>query len=58
VIEMLCSFGGEASLQAYGFVQSSADYSLFTFTISDIFLAILVYVDDLILAGNNSDAIS
>ncbi|KAJ4812579.1 Retroelement pol polyprotein-like [Rhynchospora pubera] len=47
-----------AALQTYGFIQSYADYSLFTFNKGDVFLAILVYVDDLVIAGNDSDAIS
>ncbi|KAJ1685788.1 hypothetical protein LUZ63_017178 [Rhynchospora breviuscula] len=45
------------ALQAYGFTQSYADYSLFTLEKHDKFLAILVYVDDLVIAGNNSEAI-
>ncbi|KAJ3687146.1 hypothetical protein LUZ61_016310 [Rhynchospora tenuis] len=45
------------ALQAYGFIQSYADYSLFTLEKKDISLAILVYVDDLVIAGNNSKAI-
>ncbi|KAJ1688075.1 hypothetical protein LUZ63_019465 [Rhynchospora breviuscula] len=45
------------ALQAYGFTQSYADYSLFTLKKHDKFLAILVYVDDLVIAGNNSEAI-
>ncbi|KAJ4796184.1 Retroelement pol polyprotein-like [Rhynchospora pubera] len=46
-----------AALQSYGFVQSKADYSLFSYTKGDVFLAILVYVDDLVIAGNNSEAL-
>ncbi|KAJ4787232.1 Retroelement pol polyprotein-like [Rhynchospora pubera] len=46
-----------AALQFYGFVQSKADYSLFSYTKGDVFLAILVYVDDLVIAGNNSEAL-
>lgn len=41
------------ALKAYGFKQSYADYSLFTLKRGDLYLAILVYVDDLLLAGND-----
>ncbi|KAK3035101.1 hypothetical protein RJ639_032603 [Escallonia herrerae] len=33
---------------------SHADHTLFTYRKRDVFLSVLVYVDDLILAGNNS----
>jgi Reverse transcriptase (RNA-dependent DNA polymerase) len=46
-----------AALQAYGFSQSRADYSLFAIRQGDIFLTVLVYVDDLVIAGNNSEEI-
>jgi len=46
------------TLIAYGFVRSYADYSLFTYRKDTIFLALLVYVDDIILAGNSSQACS
>ncbi|KAJ4747387.1 Retroelement pol polyprotein-like [Rhynchospora pubera] len=45
------------ALQLYGFTQSYADYSLFTMKKGNVFLAILVYVDDLVIAGNDSEAI-
>ncbi|GKD97580.1 ribonuclease H-like domain-containing protein, partial [Tanacetum coccineum] len=35
------------------FVQSKSDYSLFTKKFSDVFIALLVYVDDIIITGNN-----
>ena len=41
-----------------GFHQSISDYSLFTFITADVSLFILVYVDDIIITGNNEDAIS
>ena len=45
-------------LLSHGFQQSSADHSLFLhFHNSDI-TAVLVYVDDIILAGNNLDTIA
>ncbi|OWM91419.1 hypothetical protein CDL15_Pgr017337 [Punica granatum] len=41
------------ALKSYGFLQSSADYSLFTFNKDGVILIVLVYVDDLILTGND-----
>lgn len=46
------------ALKVYGFLQSYADYSLFTFTKGVIQLNVLVYVDDLIISGNNSAALA
>ncbi|GKC52068.1 putative RNA-directed DNA polymerase [Tanacetum coccineum] len=37
-----------------GFCQSKSDYSLYTKSIGNVFLALLVYVDDIIVTGNNS----
>ena len=45
-----------SKLSAYGFVRSYSDYSLFTYRKENIFMAILVYVDDIILASNDSAA--
>lgn len=41
------------ALVKYGFVQSKADHSLFTMKSGNSFTVVLVYVDDLILAGND-----
>ena len=41
-----------------GFVQSKADYSLFTFTKGSVFVALLVYVDDILLTGNDESYIT
>ncbi|PKI57338.1 hypothetical protein CRG98_022283 [Punica granatum] len=41
------------ALRQYGFLQSGADHSLFIFNRGNIFLGVLVYVDDLIIMGNN-----
>ncbi|GKC29493.1 retrovirus-related pol polyprotein from transposon TNT 1-94 [Tanacetum coccineum] len=45
-------------LKTFGFTQSYTDYSLFSFKRSGIDLHVLVYVDDLIVAGNNSYVIT
>ncbi|KAI0525093.1 hypothetical protein KFK09_004483 [Dendrobium nobile] len=45
-------------LISHGFKQSQADYSLFTFTNSDIQIHLLIYVDDILLAGNHSETVS
>ena len=46
-----------AALKEYGFLQSYSDYSLFTFTKASIQINVLVYVDDLVISGNNSAAL-
>jgi len=46
-----------AALKGYGFHQSYFDYSLFTLHNNDVRLK-LVYMDDLIISGNNLDAIA
>ena len=45
-----------SKLEEYGFVRSYADYSMFTYRKGDTFLGLLVYVDDIILAGSHSKA--
>jgi len=47
-----------SKLRDYGFVHSYADYSLFTYRKGDIFMALLVYVDDIVLASNDTHACS
>lgn len=47
-----------SALKSYGFLQSHADHTLFTYHKGDVFLFVLVYVDDLILAGNDSASCS
>ncbi|GAA0168149.1 transmembrane signal receptor [Lithospermum erythrorhizon] len=46
------------SLLSYGFCQSYSDYSLFSIRQGKLELYVLIYVDDLIVAGNNSSDIS
>ncbi|GJT64366.1 retrovirus-related pol polyprotein from transposon TNT 1-94 [Tanacetum coccineum] len=46
-----------AALKQYGFHQSTSDYSLFTLQCDKVHLNVLVYVDDLIISGNDSMAI-
>ncbi|KAL2903744.1 Retrovirus-related Pol polyprotein from transposon TNT 1-94, partial [Bienertia sinuspersici] len=46
-----------ASLTQYGFRQSYSDYSLFTYRNGSVHLNVLVYVDDLIISGNDSSAL-
>lgn len=45
------------ALKEYGFQQSYADYSLFTYTKAGVQINILEYVDDLIISGNDSFAL-
>ena len=46
------------TLLRLGFTQSKSDYSLFTRLDGSSFLALLAYVDDIVLAGNDVEAIS
>ena len=47
-----------STLIVAGYRQSKADYSLFVRSHKDSFTAILVYVDDIIVAGNNLEQIN
>lgn len=46
-----------ATLSKYGCAQSKYDHSLFIYTKGTIHLNVLVYVDDLVVSGNDSIAI-
>ncbi|CAA7032085.1 unnamed protein product [Microthlaspi erraticum] len=45
------------SLREYGFEQTAADYSLFTFNKGGVVINLLIYVDDMILTGNSAEAL-
>ncbi|KAL5560356.1 hypothetical protein UlMin_036567 [Ulmus minor] len=45
-------------MKIFGFEQSLADYSLFTKVSGDSFTAILLYVDDMIITGNDDKSIN
>ncbi|KAD3067216.1 hypothetical protein E3N88_35096 [Mikania micrantha] len=44
-----------SALLELGFKQSFADHSLFTYKRKDVFIAALIYVDDVIVTGNDQD---
>ncbi|XP_074271447.1 uncharacterized protein LOC141595383 [Silene latifolia] len=47
-----------AALRKYGFTQSYYDYSLFSYVTTKVCIHVLVYVDDLVITGNDSVTIS
>jgi hypothetical protein len=46
-----------AAIQVVGYVQSKADYALFTRRNGKSFTALLIYVDDILITGNDLKAI-
>jgi hypothetical protein len=46
------------TLLTHGFVQSKSNYSLFTRLQGDSFIALLIYVDDIVIASNDIDVVS
>ncbi|XP_074305495.1 uncharacterized protein LOC141640711 [Silene latifolia] len=47
-----------AAIRDYGFLQSYSDYSLFSYSGGAVRLFVLIYVGDLVIAGNDSSAIA
>ena len=47
-----------ATISSHGFIQSKADYSLITKGSGSTFVALLVYVDDILLTGPSPSAIN
>ncbi|BBN68153.1 RING/U-box superfamily protein [Prunus dulcis] len=45
------------AIQSAGYTQSKADYSLFTRVCGESFTSVLIYVDDMIITGNDDKAI-
>jgi len=46
------------ALLQFGFSKSKAYYTLFTRKISSVFTVVLIYVDDMVITGNNVEAIT
>lgn len=46
-----------STLREFGFKQSYANYSLFSYVQGSVSLHVLVYVDDLIVAGSSHDSV-
>ena len=42
----------------HGFIQSKSDYSVFTRVMKGSIIILLVYVDDILIASNNVDAVN
>lgn len=45
-------------LLEFGFLQAGCDHSLFTFKRDNQFVVVIIYVDDILLAGNSMNLIS
>jgi hypothetical protein len=47
-----------ASLLLFGFLQAKSDFSLFIIKTTNTFIAVLIYVDDVIITSNTLKAIN
>ena len=47
-----------ATILQLGFIQSKANHSLFVYFNGDLFTTLLVYVDDMVLTGNDPSCIA
>ena len=47
-----------SSIVDFGFLQSKSDYSVFTRVNKGSIIIILIYVDDILIASNDVDAVS
>lgn len=45
------------AIQQFGLVQSHSDHSLFVYSKAHLFITLLVYVDDMIIIGNDSTCV-
>ena len=47
-----------ATILQLGFTQSQSDHSLFVYTKGTLFIALLVYVDDIVITGNDPTCVA
>lgn len=49
--------GSLTTIQSVGFQQFKADYSVFIQSFGDSFIAVVIYIDDMVITGNEPEAI-